>query len=544
MKRSILLSLGTAAIAVGLCALDAKVAPPGDPPLTGAKAIRHEALLPNGKATVRPLPLAAHWNTGELPRGFDPAYQMRMIAQKHHLLPWFRLPDVNCSDSDPRWIRYYEAPIKRAAALKLPISFISTQWERLLSDQKAFLELPPDENPNVVETGGKIRPEVSPLGPVAPWREVGKMWASSPMLRKLQEWYPDPPLVLMVSNNEHAKLSWMKVHEDRRYLERYGPGRDEEFRRKVVAEGWIERYRALHQGMRDGFHQSAWQKNALFVGYEAFGPRHLGRWNGWKEYSLYVTGRIDPSPLTWQGGSPSFYVFNWSDGMDYMVQSPQVEAMNWVFMQEEAFQLHPGFWFEISTWDGHEPAEKNDKWKTYARLGQTFNPERYGGMVQFGMWLLRPRVVREFRHWNETLAIGEPYFLPIVQAVDRVHANSTLRHFWRKGQLVANRAHPHPYQVFIPREYQDRDRWFLLDTDADPARPWSLSTELPVFSLALVLGQAPNRKWLVYAHAPRGARTDVTLTLPEYGPLTVDVSVAGSFYLVHEKDNSVRTLRL
>lgn len=368
-------------------------------------------------------------------------------------------------------------------------------------------------------------------------------WASSRMMKKLQEWYPDPPYVLFVSNNEHPRLAWNKVEEDRRYLEKYGSGRSDEFKRKVVADGWIKCYGAMLRGMREGLTNLNWKQRVIFVGYDAFGPPHFARWPGWMEYSLYSSGRIDPWPQVWDGASPSYYVFNWSAVTDYTVYSPQVEAMNWVFMLEEAKRQNPKFWFELSAWDGHEPELENDKRKTYARAGQKYTPERYGGMVQFGLWLLRPRVVREFRGYQDTLAQAEPYFLPIVAAVDRVHNNPTLKDFWRQGELVVNRAHPHPYQASVPKEYQKIDRWFLLDTSLDPPHPLELGNQLPVFSLALVKGRAPQRQWLVYAHSPLMGRDKVKVTIPDYQPVTINVAVAGSFYVVDEKTRQVQPVK-
>src|SRR5262245_38764317 len=207
--------------------------------------IREEALRANDSSVGRPLPLAGHWNLGQEKNGFSPSYQMKMIEQGHYLLPWFLMPDVNANPQDPRWISYYEAPIKRAAELKLPVALVSTQWEAMLSVDDKYVNLPPDQNPNVVATDGKVRREVSPFGPVGVWREVGARWASSPMMKRLQEWYADPPLLLFVSNNEHMKLQWAKVEDDRRYVELFGRGRDDDFKRKVVGDGWIERYRAL-----------------------------------------------------------------------------------------------------------------------------------------------------------------------------------------------------------------------------------------------------------------------------------------------------------
>src|SRR5690606_31585169 len=109
--------------------------------------------------------------------------------------------------------------------------------------------------------------------------------------KMLQEWYPDPPLVLFVSNNEHKKLSWIDVEQDVRYLRTYGSGRDDDFKRKVVAEAWITRYRALQEGMREGLESPVWQERVIFVAYDNFGPSEHGRIENWKQYSLYTPGR-------------------------------------------------------------------------------------------------------------------------------------------------------------------------------------------------------------------------------------------------------------
>src|SRR5690606_23854184 len=101
----------------------------------------------------------------------------------------------------------------------------------------------------------------------------------------------------------------------------------------------------------------------------------------------------------------------------------------------------------------------------YRAIGQEYSPDRYKGFVQFGMWLLTPRVVREWRPYLETRESGAEYFESLVTAVDRVHENPLLTKFWRTGKLVPNHAHQHPYQTLIPDEYRDADRWFLLDTN-------------------------------------------------------------------------------
>lgn len=516
---------------------------------TTAQGLRVEATRPNNSKEGRPLPLVGSWQcghyTGPACAGWRPENQLLLIEQGHYLLPWFNHPGFVDLPTDPKdfFFEYYEGAIKRARELKLPITFVASQWESGLS-AKPYIELPPGENPNVVTVDEKILPQVSPFGPVGPWREIGIKHTDNPQMKKLQEWYPDPPLVIFLSNNEHSKLQWTNVEEDRRYLEQYGKGRDDDFKRKVVGDGWIERYRALQEGLRSGLVNPKWKKAAMFVGYESFGPPHLGRWGGWPTYSLHCRGRIDPSPLMWDGGSPSYYTHNWNPSTDCNVWSPQVEFQNLMFMQKEAYKLNPKYWLEVSIWDGYAPGEANDKRKFYANLGQTFTPERYEGFVQFGMWLMRPRAVREFRGWTQPWEENKAYFLAIVDAVDRVHQNATLRQWWRKGELVPNRAHKHHYEVGIPAEYKDTDRWFLLDASANTQEyPWETFWPVNVFSLSLVQGKPGNREWLVYAHSPLGERKDVEITIPDYGKIKVDVSVGGSFYHVVEAEKRIELVR-
>lgn len=530
------------ALAVAALAVVPRLSLGADTGLIAAE-ITVEATLSNGDPARRPLPLLSHWTTGihPLAKGWTPGEQLKWIEQGHYVLPWFQLPGSDDLPSgyargDLDFRAYYESAFARARELKLPVVLIDSQWERFLT-QDPYFKLPPEKNPNVVAADGKVQHMVSPFGPVDAWRELGRRLTDNRHMRTLQSWYPDPPLVVFLSNNEGARLNWTDAEKSSRYVQKYGKGRDDDFKRKVVAEGWIERYRALQSGMRDGLTET-WKAHAIFVGYDAFGPRHFGRWYGWKGYSLYVPGRIDPSPLMWDGGSPSFYTDNWNQSTDYKAFSPQIEAMNWVFMQSEAYRLNPAFWLELSVWDGHMTGAKSKR-ADYARLGQTYTPARYEGMAQFGMWLIRPRVVREFRDYMYPWSEGEAYFRALMDAVDRVHTNAVLREWWRSGALIPNHAHRHPYQTLIPPEYAEADRWFLLDAEVNRPFPWDLTTEVQVFALALVKGTAPAREWLIYAHSPLGDRRNVRLTVPGYGTVGVDVAVAGSFYVVHERMRTV-----
>ncbi len=379
---------------------------------------------------------------------------------------------------------------------------------------------------------------ISPYGAVSPWESVGTNWAQCVPMEALQGWYPSPPLVLIISNNEATKLGWAQSETDQSFIDLWGTGNTDEFKREKAAAGWIERYTAMLGAFRDSLSSSAWRDAIKFIGYEAFGPRHFGRWGGWKGFSLYNTDRIDPSPVIWDGGSPSYYM-DGNPGSDDKVFSPQVEAMNYQFMLEEAYSLNPAFWFELSSWQGCDASptdpDAGNRCVTLDAQYPDYSPARYAGMVQFGLWLTRPRTLREYRNSTTTRAAAQPLFDALAVAVDRIHSNPTLHNFWRFGTIVANTSRAHPYQSDIPSEYASANRMFMLTTDLDDASPWDTDTGLlPVCVLARVIGSTPSRTWLLYAFSPAEDRASVLVTIPGVGDVTIGATIAGSFYTVPE----------
>jgi len=550
----------------------------GDRPTAAARRvaadIRREALLPPNGSQGKPLPLASHWNVGTVRGTFEPDHQIGLLQKGHHILPWMSWPSGN-PDSE-RFQEYYERLLTYFASLKLPVSFRGTQWNAMLV-KKAYRNGPVSRWAGVITPEGKRVPRLSPFGAVEPWKDPAQVYVDTPAMKRAQALYPDPPLMLWVSNNEPPDLRWAKhgplEKKSKRYLDEYGTGHSNEFKRRVVGEGWMKRYPVMFEAMRDALVNDTWKKNVRFVGYGAFGPSHFGRWGGWKVYSLISDKWTSPNWHFWDGGSPSYYTHNWNDNRDHRFFSTQVQSMNWVFMLDEAWSVNPRFWFEMSTWDGNEvrawmqglgveqpedlakasskplsvPQRKQladklirkSKTLQYMRDGQDHPPERTAGWVQFGMWLLRPRVVREFRGHATPLEPVKPYWMETVKAVDRVWNNETLTEFWRHGELVRNDAHRHPYQAAIPKKYRNIRRWYLLDTHLDPLRPWSQKTNLPVFSLALVKGETGKREWLLYAHSPLKNRRDVKITIPGYDAVTVDAPRRGMFYRIDERGGTV-----
>jgi hypothetical protein len=211
--------------------------------------------------------------------------------------------------------------------------------------------------------------------------------------------------------------------------------------------------------------------------------------------------------------------------------------MNLAPILAQLMQAQPDYWFELSVWDGQEPDRPTDKKRFYASKGQTLSPERFAGMTQFGMWLLRPRVVREFRNPSHGgVAKFGAYFDETLAAVARVHEVPELERFWRYGRLLANPEQAHPYQSAIPREYASQSRWFLLTSDANPPPPWKLETPLRVFALAL---ENDRQQRLVYAFSPTESEVLSHIKIPGVAePVAIRARLGGSFTLITQDSAS------
>lgn len=501
--------------------------------------ITREAILPSIGDKGRPLPLVGHWNRGQLDGGFDPQYQLDLIKKGHHIFPWFHFPMPG-----KNWDTDYYNVIREYKKFNLPISFIGTQWERILSEDDKYLTLDIRINPNVVNLSDHIEKHVSPFGRKEDWKEVGNRWTNNEGFLDLQHIYPKPPLILFVSNNEHKKMRWHEALLSKRFIKEYGLLNTPNEIKKIIGDKWIELYSSLLGGMLDGIENKNWKSNSKFIGYNAFLTSSFGRWPGWLKYSLMIPGRVEPWMYVWDGASVPYYTHDWNDSSDFTVMSPQIQAMNLVFAQDIALKNNQHYWFEMSVWDGNNPQQKQDKQSYYRSLGQSFSSERYGGYVKFGMWLLRPRLVREFRGWSDTVERTEDYFFQVVNAVDNVYKNDLLSRFWRRGKLVENVAQKHPYQSMIPDELKKRSRWFLLNANVNSPRPWELNDELKVFSIALRIDINEDSEWLLYVYSPLRKYKDIKLDLPGYGVVVLNSSPKGEYYHLKKKNDELVNLKI
>src|SRR5690606_36670385 len=150
------------------------------------------------------------------------------------------------------------------------------------------------------------------FSPVEPWRVLGRKWTDNPGVDALERLYPDPPRVIFVSNNEAHDFRWYNAEKSKYYMERFGEGRSNAFKRDVWGKGWIERYSAMIEGMRSGLSDEQWKENSIFAAYSALGPDHLGRpdlteEDGWRYYSTATEERVSWEPLAWEGAIPESY---------------------------------------------------------------------------------------------------------------------------------------------------------------------------------------------------------------------------------------------
>ncbi|MDE3051449.1 MAG: hypothetical protein KGJ48_16310, partial [Nitrospirota bacterium] len=76
------------AVGVGFIVLTAQLSSAATPSVVDE--IRNESVRRSTDPTGRPLPLAGHWNMGNLAGGFSPSYQLELISAGHHILPWFQ----------------------------------------------------------------------------------------------------------------------------------------------------------------------------------------------------------------------------------------------------------------------------------------------------------------------------------------------------------------------------------------------------------------------------------------------------------------------
>ena len=482
--------------------------------------------------------------------------------------------------------KYYRPALEYAKAHKLPIAIRGFNWATTLVDVENGVEgrgratptLSPSDTGQLAQFDSakliSINPETGlnrvlnkvadPFGPIERWEEFGRVWMGHEVMKKIREVYPDPPMVVFINNNETGNVTNPSTQMSR-FDELYPGEQSLDFRARKIREAYAERYAALFAAARATFNaetEAAWRENTIFIAYNNLPLQRFGS-------GTAATGRVGFEHLPgldqgftehreYDGGTPEYYDNHWQAPAkgDWSPWSPQVEASNLIAYQDaKVWSEKPNFYWSSSLWGGDMPsnifgrpgryltddAEPNAKW----------DMNRYQGMVQFGLWMLRPRELREFRGEDDLRGFHGLAWDVLTNSVDRVWNDPTLAEFWRFGALVHNPVFGAQKHYFgnassMPPWLRDMDRWFLLTSDANPAESdWQISKDNPlrVYALALSLGEAPSRRILVYAHAPLGSVAGSRVTVPGLGPVVLDyISRSGSFFILNEGSSTATAL--
>jgi len=475
---------------------------------TIASEVTSTMLTAFSNSSERTLPLVANWNVG-IPKysdGLDPLYLINRFTYGEHLVPTWKLDSYY---NDNIGLSYYETSIKKAAALGLPLIFILPSPESALTKDDVYFSMGKTQNPNVITVKGTVLPELSPFGPDSLWKEVGGQWSTTTLMTQLQEWYPNPPLVIFIDEDTSKKLSWSKLATSSRYIEQYPTNTSNEFKRTLINAKWLEKYRQLHEGFKQGFTKKAWKQNVKFVTRNQLAV-NMGATSDWINNATTTNQYANIWPLTVDGLTINF---NLDGDKTDTTDTPYRLLNNLPFMLEEAKELNPNFTYQLSI----DANQKID------------NPQRYRGFTQFALWFLRPSIIRQAPNKTTKNEIN-PLFQQVVDSVELIHNSDVLADFWKNGKLVSTGTSQ--YKQNIPINYQSVPREFLLKTDASSL----------VWAFALEKGKTPNREWLIYTQSPKKNLTDTTATIPNFKNIKLKTMQEGNFYLLHELHSDINEL--
>ncbi len=548
------------------------------------KVLAEELLKPGMGPEGFPLPVAAHWNTGFWMSAGSPAkelvytpdYMIGLIRKGHHAIPTIANPSwlghrakINSPGFD--WIgaadkgfeQYWKPALEFLRDNNLPVIIPSGNLPAVMAydpQVKEFHDLPREKHGAMFNAEGRPYKALNPLADIGTWRAAGRYLVDNDLWRRIQEVYPDPPLVLIVDNNELKPSDDPKILSDPMYGGRYDGMSDVE-RVRLLRKSITERHIALHEEIRNNL-SPGWKKSLKIAGYNNWGSAYVPP--EIKETTFFdpAVGHVDW--MMFDGTMPEFYDNQWQPlKTDHTPWSPQAEALGIFSMRNWVNEQRPAYWFSSIIWDGYEAVgDRPSKPWQYMVSGQRWDENRYEGMLQFGLWAMRPQVMFEFRGQTPGRdAMFEPIWMRLVESVDLVHQNPTLARFWTHGKLVANVAETNmaakeTANVAAPIWMKRDNIKYLLDAKVNPgmtkrreattvsgARGPGTKPLMRVWSLALELGKSPNREFLVYAHAPLGAETNVAVVLGDVGEIVLpQVSLTGSFFVVQESGKQMTTL--
>ncbi|QQE10911.1 hypothetical protein JD969_15610 [Planctomycetota bacterium] len=528
----------------------------------------------------RPLPLYSYWSTyqGNVGTNSNPdthenreywfpiEEQIEFIKQGYPIIPV-----VELNYMDRGLLDIEKEMITLAAEYNLPICILCPQWERELFEWIGENGVDSENKPldpywknaegkYATASGGlysgsltdmKQKLLLSPFASDTHWYDVGRKWSNydghENVISMVEEIYPCPPQIIFVSNNEHPLMK--PGHE---YL--FGPNNS------YVPEGedaqedfclmYASKYSKMIAGIRDNLPTEHWRRNTKFIGYNIIYLGYMGQTLKWNDGLTHPNAMYDYLNA-WDGESESAYLSQYRYNTDHSIRSVQIECMNSLFKKQNMLSKNNDFWFETSIFDGcvrtnNETTNDIEKLNQLAIEGRPFDRDRYIGLINFMLWLNRPRTLRGFGSYPKIDGTTNPFLQIQLDCVKKLHQQVDLHRFWKHGTLIENTKRNHPYQKFQLNEYpelKDAPRFYLLECDENSDVDWNVmdtetitstnpepDSNIQIFAIAL----SQDDEVLIYAHSPYGL-TEANVELPDLGKIKVSCAKDGVYTVINKR---------
>lgn len=477
-------------------------------------------------------PLASCWN---VQAGWNLTQQVAWIRAGNHYFPTVYVPLLSQFANNPkRWERYLEEHREALDFIRKYRLPITGRWHNWGSD---FTSLAPEErgpfeaSPLIhnLRADGSLNsdPLIDPLGPLEPWSAEGKALATSHFLNALAAYYPDPPRVYFLENNEASvaelgayttptseRDAWrfpLRAWRDNlpsislRMADHAALHPDPNQLEATLSRAMREKYEALTAALLENA-PPQWRGRIYTGGYAGLNPAAgLNRQPfdhqrpqedfAHSPFGAAVWQFTEPSDRVYDDGSGS--PWNWHDWL----RSPHALNHNngpltrYLAATRPLWHEDRSFW--LSPTRGREAARPDENGEP--SHGGYVLPDRLFGFARVCLWSDRPKnratnlrwfaasQVQLSDEWYANATKDPPevrgltqadYFAKVQLAVDEVWTDRRLLKFWREADPVIN---PDPalcdwrLPASIPladgtahQVIDDRSR--VLYTDADPPR--------------------------------------------------------------------------
>lgn len=532
------------------------------------------------------LPIVSHWNVV----GFDTKSQVDMIKSGFRFLPSIGLPH-NPVASNPKTLKAVDDMKECWDYLKvnqLPFCF---KYGNICNNQLYIRQTPPlniDNMPksplewrySVSTSGDKILDErgvVDYLGPISNWEADANILSSTPYIKKIKE-YTNPSYTIFLENNEGSYSTWKNFSTASRDTNEYGII-NRTYKNKTELEQISLRFANIVDTLDpnplkylDEFYKiRRSQYKAWFAKFaENYGPIISTAYKAIDFYNNvpFTSLGYAPEAASYDAVSPSVYSLqNWFNNF---AGTQLFNIFGFIPMWKYMEANNPESYRELSLFISDSGAifgKENN-------LHEVITPTLYEAYSQFLLWAMHePGIPVMLRHYTDyqtkpsslsfdletrtkypelSSVTYHDYTLASCRAVNTICEHDILRKFWLNGKNVVTGKFPEirnstekfPY---ILDGMQD-NRWRLLECNLNTP-----TADLLVYPSKGVKGgynpQAQIKVWamaiqledqiLVFAWSPCKLDGQMTLFVPNFGTITVDVPQHSCYYLLTKECEKV-----